>query len=180
MVATRSDQIRERLVQIPWSIFISKNYQNDISKWPDIKDDDQRCQVVRRYGVSKTSVSFRYQLRRLCDVLSWSVSLRYQLVRGYDVSNCSVSFTYQWDVTKTSQIGLLKPVATSWWCISMVWDVQISHWNGSISFAYYAVNFLSISGGSVSLRYQLVRCYNVSKTLVSFRYHLWRLRDVLS
>ena len=93
MIATRSDQIREHVVQIPWSIFITKN---GISKWPDIKDDDQRCQVVRRYGVSKTSVSFRYQLRRLCDVLSWSVSLRYQLVRRYDVSNWSVLFTYQW------------------------------------------------------------------------------------
>ena len=103
---TRSDQIREQVVQTPWSIFISKNYQNDISKWPDIKDDDQRCQVVRRYGVSKTSVSFRYQLRRLCDVLCWSVSLRYQLVRRYDVSKWSVLFTYQWDVTKKSQIGL--------------------------------------------------------------------------
>ena len=62
----------------------------------------------------------------------------------------------------------------------MVWDVQISHWNGSISFAYYAVNFLRVSGGSVSLRYQLVRCYNVSKTSVSFRYQLWYLRDMLS
>ena len=46
-------------------------YQNDqISK-----DDNQRYQVVRRYGVSKTSVSFKYQLKRLCDVLSWSVSV---------------------------------------------------------------------------------------------------------
>ena len=106
MVATRSDQIREQLVQIPWSIFISKNYQNDISKWPDINDDDQRCQVVRRYGVSKTSVSFRYQLKHLSDVLSWSVSLSYLLVRRYGLSNWSVLFTCQWDVTKTSQKGL--------------------------------------------------------------------------
>ena len=100
-----ADHIRKQVVQIPWSIFISKNYQNDISKWPDIKDDDQRCQVVRRYGVSKTFVIFRYQLKRLCDMLSWSVSLRHQSERRCDVSNWSVLFTYQWDVTKTSQIG---------------------------------------------------------------------------
>ena len=100
-----SDQIREQLVQIPWNIFISKNYLNDISKRPDIKDDDQWYQTVRHYGVSETSVTFRYQLKGLCDVLSWSVSLRYQLVRCYDVSNWSVLFTYQRDVTKTSQIG---------------------------------------------------------------------------
>ena len=106
VVATRSNQIREQVVQILWSIFISKNYQNDISKWPDIKDDKQRCQVVRRYGISKASVSFRYQLKRLCDVLNWSVSLRYQLVRHYDVSNWSVLFTHHWCVTKTYQIGL--------------------------------------------------------------------------
>ena len=100
-----SDQIREQLVQILLNIFISKNYLNYISKRPDIKDDDQRYQGVRHYGVSKTSVTFRYQLKGLCDVLSWSVSLRYQLVRRYEVSNWSVLFTYQWDVTKTSQIG---------------------------------------------------------------------------
>ena len=81
VVATRSDHIREHVVQTPWSIFISKNDQNDISKWPDIKDDNLRCQVVCCYSVLKTSVSFRYQLKRLCDVLSWSVSLRCQLVR---------------------------------------------------------------------------------------------------
>ena len=57
MIATRSDQIIEQAAQIPRSIFISKNYQNDISKWPDIKDDDQRFQVVRRYGVSKRRLS---------------------------------------------------------------------------------------------------------------------------
>ena len=64
-----------------------------------------RCQVGRRSGVSKTSVSFKYQLKRFCDVLSWSVSLRYQLLRCCDVSNWLVLFTYQWDVTKTSPIG---------------------------------------------------------------------------
>ena len=58
-----------------------------------------------RYNVWKTSVSFRYQLWRLYDVLSWSVSLRYQLVHRYNVSNRSVWTTYQWGVTKTSQIG---------------------------------------------------------------------------
>ena len=100
-----SDQIREQLVQIPWNIFTSKNYLNDISKGPDITDDDQRYQGVRHYGVPKTSVTFRYQLKGLCDMLSWSVSLRYQLVRRYDVSNWSDLFTYQWDVAKMSQIG---------------------------------------------------------------------------
>ena len=84
---------------------MSKNYLNDISKQPDIKDDDQSYQRVCLYGVSETSVTFRYQLKGLCDVLSWSVSLRYQLVRCYDVSNWSVLFTFQRDVTKTSQIG---------------------------------------------------------------------------
>ena len=106
MIATRSDQIREQVVQISWSIFISKNYQNDISKWPDIKDDDQRCQVVCHYSVSKTFVSFRYQFKRFSYILSWSVSLRYQLVCHCNVSNWSVLFTYQWYVTKTSPIGL--------------------------------------------------------------------------
>ena len=40
----------------------------------------QNDQVVRHYGVSKTSIAFKYQLKRLCDVLSWSVSLVYQSV----------------------------------------------------------------------------------------------------
>ena len=121
VVETRSDQIRRQVVQTPWSIFIWQNYQNDISKWPDINDADQRCQVVRRYGISKTSVSFRCQLMRLCDALTWSVSLRYQLVPCYDVSNWSVLFMYQWNMTKTSQTDLMN------WRLSMVWDVQISH-----------------------------------------------------
>ena len=38
-----------------------------------------RYQLVRRYNISKTPVSFSYQLRPLCDVLSWSVSFRYQI-----------------------------------------------------------------------------------------------------
>ena len=63
------------------------------------------CRLGRHYGVSKTSVSFKYQLKRLCDVFSWSVTLRYQLVCRDDVSNWSVLFAYQTDVTKTSQIG---------------------------------------------------------------------------
>ena len=56
--------------------------------------------------------------------------------------------------------------------LSMVQDVLISHYNGSISFEYEAAEFFGISGGSVSLRYQLVRHYNVSITSVSFRYQL--------
>ena len=155
--------------------FISKNYQNDISKWPDIKDDDQRCQVVRRYGVSKTSVLFRYQLILLCDVLSWSDSLKYQFIRRY-----------------TSQIGrfYLRTSETSQRCLKMVRRIDVpvatlrhndvSAWFGTFtlvtkmghSFAYYAVNFFGVSGGLVSLRYQLLRCYNVSKTSISFRYQL--------
>ena len=125
-VATRSDQTREQVVQIPWRIFMSKNYRNDISKWPDIKDDDQRCQVVPRYGISEMSVSFRYQLKRLGNVLSWSVSLRYHLVRRYDVSSWSVLFTYQWDVTKTSQIG-----PTNWRTIYDVMMVSQHGWRRS-------------------------------------------------
>ena len=61
--------------------------------------------MVRCYNVLKTSVSFRYQLWRLCNVLSWSVSLKYQLICRYNVSNWSVWTNYQWDVTKTSQLG---------------------------------------------------------------------------
>ena len=170
------DQNREQVVQIPWSIFISKNYQNGIWKW---LDDDQRCQVVRRYGISQTSVLFRYQLKCLCDVLSWSVSLRYQLVRHYDVSNWSVLFTYQWDVTKASQIAELT--------YKLRRHDDVSAWSGKFKlvtemgqFLLCTVDFLGVTGGSVFLRYQLVRCYNVSKTSVSFRYQLWRLCDMLS
>ena len=117
--ATRSDQIREQVVQTTWNIFILKNYKNGISKWPDVNYYNQRCQVICHCGVDKLCVSFRYQLKHLCDVLIWSVSLSYQLVRHYDVSNWSVLFTYQlrhrddilawsatsrpiWDLNKTS------------------------------------------------------------------------------
>ena len=103
--ATRSDQIREQVVQTTWNIFILKNYKNGISKWPDVNYYNQRCQVICHCGVDKLCVSFRYQLKHLCDVLIWSVSLSYQLVRHYDVSNWSVLFKNRWDVTKTSQIG---------------------------------------------------------------------------
>ena len=43
----------------------------------DIKD--QLSKKMAR-TLASTSVSFRYQLKRLCNVLSWSVSLMYQLV----------------------------------------------------------------------------------------------------
>ena len=76
-----------------WTIFtFNKLKRYQVS---DIKDDDERYQLVRCYEVSKTSVSLRYQLRRLCDVLSWSVLIKYQLVHHCDVSNWSVLFTYQ-------------------------------------------------------------------------------------
>ena len=90
------------LRKISYQKIIKMTYQNGQISKMTTKDS----KLVRCYGVSKTSVSFRYQLKRLCDVLNWSVSLRYQLVRRYDVSNWSVLFTHQWDVTKTSQIGL--------------------------------------------------------------------------
>ena len=77
-------------------------YQNGQISKMTTKDS----KLVRCYGVSKTSVSFRYQLKLLCDVLSWSVSLKYQLIRRYDVSNWSVLFTHQWNVTKVSQKNL--------------------------------------------------------------------------
>ena len=48
-----------------------------------IKDNYWRYQLVRCYDISKTLVSFRYQLKCLCDVLSWSVSLSYRLVHRY-------------------------------------------------------------------------------------------------
>ena len=54
-----------------------------------------RYQLVRCYNISKTSVSFSYQLRPLCGVLRWSVSLRYQLVHCYDLSNQLVLSYYQ-------------------------------------------------------------------------------------
>ena len=93
MIASRSDQIIEQVVQV--SISTPKNYQND-----------QISKLTTK--VYKTAASFRYQLRRLCTVLSWSVRLSYQLVgiiyvpvrRHEHVSNRSVSLTYQqWPVT---------------------------------------------------------------------------------
>ena len=73
----------------------SKNYPKGTSKGLDIKDDNQRYQIVRHCDVSKTSVSFRYDLKRFCDVLSWLVSLRHQLVRRYNISNQSVLSAFQ-------------------------------------------------------------------------------------
>ena len=92
LIPSGSDQIGWQLVQMLCkrkccTIFIfnkTKKYQ--IS---DIKDNDQRYQLVRCYDISKTSVSFRYQWKRLCDVL-----------------NCSISLTYHWYIAMTSQIGL--------------------------------------------------------------------------
>ena len=101
-----SDQIKEEVVEIAWTTFISKNYQNWTSNWPDVKNGDQMYQVLHRYGVSKTSVSLRYQLKCFCNVLSWSIWLRWLLVRYYDVSNWSALFTYQCDITMASQIGV--------------------------------------------------------------------------
>ena len=44
-----------------------------MSKRPEIKDNDQRYQVVHRYKVLKMSVSLRYRLKRLCEMLSISL-----------------------------------------------------------------------------------------------------------
>ena len=66
------------------------------------RSDQIREQVAQR-RLKKASVSFRYQLKLLCDVLTWSVSLKYQLIRRYDFSNWSVLFTHELDVTKVSQ-----------------------------------------------------------------------------
>ena len=114
-------------------VVVLKIYQR-----PGIKDNDQRYQLVPCYDVSQTSVSYKYELKCLWDVLCWSVSVRYQLVHRYDVSNWSVLLTYQWRVAKASKIGQFidVPVETSWWCLSMVQDVQIGNSNGSISFGY--------------------------------------------
>ena len=122
--------------------------------------------------VSLQLVSFRYQLKRLCNVLSWSVSLRYQMVHRYDVSNWSVLFTCQSDVAKTSQIG------PSHWHTS--WDVvmMFQHGPGRSNLSVKWVNFFwvlsstffSISGGSVLLRSQLLSHFHAWKTPVSFTY----------
>ena len=129
MIATRSHQIREQVVQIPWSIFISKNYLNDISKWPDIKDDDERCHVVRRCGNSKTPVSFMNQLKRLFDLLSWSVSLRYQYV------------------ARTSQIGLLYLLTSETWqkdelAYQLRRHDDVSAWSGTSKLVTKMAQFL--------------------------------------
>ena len=137
MIATRSDQIREQVAQIPWSIFISKNYQNDISKRPDIKMTTKDSKLVRCYDISKTSVSFRYQLKLLCDVLSWSVSVKYQLIRRYDVSNWLVLFTHQWDVTKMSEKS-----PTNWLTYQLRRHNDISAWFGTFKLVTKMGQFL--------------------------------------
>ena len=149
------------------SIFISKNYLNDISKWLVIKDDNQRCQVVRCYGVSKTSVSFRYQLKCLSDVLSRSASFRYQLVRRYDVSNWSVLFKYQWHVTKTSQIGL-----TNWRtrCDVMM---MFQHGPGCSNYSLKWVNFFCVLCSKLPRRFRWFSLFKVPASRL-----LQRLKDV--
>ena len=72
---------------MPWTILIfnkSKRYQR-----PDIKDNGQKYQFVRSYNVSKTSISYRYQLKRLFDVF---------------VGQSHLDTT--WYSASTSQIGL--------------------------------------------------------------------------
>ena len=103
-----------------WTISIFnklKRYQR-----PDIKNNEQRHQLVPCYHVLWKSVSFRYEMKRLCEVSSWSVSLRRQLVHRYDASIWSVLFTYQWDVAKTSKKG------PSYWRTS--WGVVMTSQHG--------------------------------------------------
>ena len=137
-----------------WIIFIfnkSKRYQR-----PNIKKKDQTYQLVPCYYVSKMSVSFRYKLKHLCNVLSWSASLRYQLVHHCDVSNWSILFTYQWDVAKTCQIG------PSYWRTNLRRCDDVSVWSRIFKLvtkigqfflgSRQTVHFFYISSSSVSLR----------------------------
>ena len=132
-----------------------KRYQKS-----DIKVNGQRYQLVHCYDVSKTSVSFKYQSKRLCDVLSWSVSLWYQLVHCYDVSNWSVAFTYYWHAPKTSQI------APSFWRHS--WDgvMMSQHDPGRSNLSLKWIIFFWALG-STFFRHSR---YNVSKTTNWCRY----------
>ena len=134
VIATRSHQVREQVVEIPWSVSISKNYQNDISKWSDIKDDDQRCQVVPQpaWDVSETSQSGLPWERLLKDIsetsqkrrLFWDVFETSQIHLEKDVF-LAISLRRLkerclfWDIFKTSQIHLKKDVfyVTSWRCL---------------------------------------------------------------
>ena len=121
-----------------WTIFIFnelKRYQR-----PDIKGNDQRYQLVRRYDVSKTQVSFRYQFNCLCDVLRWSVS------SWYIATTSQVGRFYwrtQWEVAKTSQIGL------SYWRTS--WDVVMIPQHGLVrsNWSLKWVNFFLVIGSTL-------------------------------
>ena len=137
MIATRSHQIREQVVKIPWSVFISKNYQNDISKWSDIKADDQRCQVVPQaaWDVSETSqLGLRWE-RLLKDIsetsqkrrLFWDVFETSQIHLEKDVFLATSSRRLKerclfWDIFKTSRIHLKRDVfyVTSWRCLKFI------------------------------------------------------------
>ena len=148
-----------------WTVLIfnkSKRYQK-----LDIKDNGQRYQLVRCYNVTKTSLSFRYQLNRLCNVLvgqshlgtSWYITTTYQISRVFyvplgrrkNVSDRSVLLTYQL---------IRRDDLAAWsWTFKLVKKCGTLFWVPGSA-------FFGISGGSASLRYQLQRCYNVSKTLL--------------
>ena len=145
------------------TIFIF-NKPESYQRW-NIKDNRQRYQLVRCYDVSKTLVSFRYQMKRLCNVLSRSVSLRYQLVNYYEVSNWSVLFTYHLDDAETSQIGLCC-WPTSWDVVIMSqlgprWSNQSVKWVNMFFLHLWCFSLIKILPNS---------SYSVSKTSVSFRY----------
>ena len=153
------------------TIFIfnkSKRYQRS-----DIKDNGQGYQLVHCYDISKASFSFRYQLKRLCDFLSWSVSLRYQLVYRYDVSNWSRFFDVP--VRRRKNVSNRSVLLT----YRLRRRDDVSAWSRTLKLVpkmdqfllgIKTVHFSRTCGGLASLRYQLVRRYNISKTSVSSRY----------
>ena len=133
-----------------WTVFIfnkSKNYQKDISKRQDIKNDDKRYQVVPRCDVSKMPFPLRCQLKRLCNVLSWSVSFRYQLLRCFDFSNWLVLFMYQWDASNRSVLLTYQ----------LQHHADISAWSGTFRLVNKMGQYLLDTRKHVSLPSQVVQ-----------------------
>ena len=139
----------------------SKRYQR-----PDIKDNDQINQLPRCYDVSKRLVSFRYHLKRLCDVLNWSVPLMYQLVHCYDVSNSSVLFTYQRHWKNVSNRFVLLT------CQFRRRD-DVSEWSRTFKRSLKWINFFWVLGSTF---FQHLRWFSLFKLQASMS--LQRLKDV--
>ena len=128
---------------------------------------DQRCQVVRCYGVSKTSASFRYKLKRICDVLIWSVLLRYQLIPRNNVTNWSGLFLYQRDVTKMFHIGPSNSFIS---CdVIMMSQHDPGHSNQSLNWT----NFLGVLCSTLPQRLRWFSLFKVPASTL-----LQRLKDV--